>query len=801
MIWISLSLLTSQISVLFFSTKIFILLIIVTAIVFTFLSLRAERSFAFFLLILLAFAACGRLLGYTALRSDLVLLPRADSSSPCMCDGFLKGDPAPSTAGWRMDVRLVSCAENISGKMQSAGGTVRIFTPELIESLGSGDEVRMLVRIKEPRAFKNPGSFDHPLYLRTQGIDATGSLAGPKWIVRTASAKKGVLSGAIEAARKRIDSAISATSEGDTAGVLKALTIGGRYEISDATREVFSRTGLAHILSISGLHVGFIAMIVFLILRILLIWLPHAGISMPMQRICAVASIPLIWLYVAIANFPVPAVRAGIMITIFLVALFFMWRRDLLSALAAAVFAILIIMPSSAFSVSFQLSVVSVFAIIVLTPVLSAKLGRFKRAGRLFDVMVVTLAATLGSAPLVAYYFFFVSGVGLLANVVAVPYSGVLLMPLVMASIPMSLVHTPLALHIWKAAAFCADGLIGFAGILSAYGGPLVLSWAPSRIEVLLAYAVIAAIVFRDRLPYKKAVAAALGAALIFDAGYWHLGHHMTGRLEVRFLDVGQGDSIVVRFPDGHVTLIDGGGIKGSEFDVGRNVVVPALLRMGIRSIDDIILTHPHHDHYKGLAYIAEKLRPEVIYTNGTDAPEDEAADWEDFLERVKRADVPLRTLNGAGDGRPALTVEHGGARLEVFAQPAKDLKILDPNDGSLVTRIVHGERSVLLTGDLMDMGERMLLEEGAGLSSDVMKVGHHGSDTATSAALLAAIRPEIAVITVGENNQYGVPDESVINALKNAGAEIYRTDRDGAVTISTDGRTIEVDTFVPRHF
>jgi competence protein ComEC len=275
----------------------------------------------------------------------------------------------------------------------------------------------------------------------------------------------------------------------------------------------------------------------------------------------------------------------------------------------------------------------------------------------------------------------------------------------------------------------------------------------------------------------------------------------MNGRLEVKFLDVGQGDSIVVRFPNGHVTLVDGGGIKGSDFDVGRNIVAPALLRMGIHRVDDMILTHPHHDHYKGLAYIAEKFRPDVLYTNGQAAPEDEITEWEDFLVRLKGADVPLRSVIGTGGGSSSLTVEEGGARLELFSLRPKDISLLDPNDGSLVIKITYKDRSIVLTGDLMDMGERMLLEARPDLSGDVLKVAHHGSETSTSSLLIEAVRPKIAVISVGENNQYGMPDEVVLKGLKNAGAEVYRTDLDGAVTISTDGKTVDVDTFVPKRF
>ena len=767
-------LLIGQTSVLFLPENIFILILCAAVFVLLAFSRRMDRKLFFFGFILAAFLIAGRLLGSSALKPQ----PAIPEGSPQLCEGTVKDSPVFTGKGWQFDAALEKCGR----------GNARLFTPELFESLEKGDRIRFLAKFKEPRVFKNPGSFNYPLYLLTQGIDYTGSLVGPKWMIKIGEESQNFLVRAILKTRNSIDRAISSACEGDTAGILRAITIGKRDKISQGTRDAFAHTGVAHLLAISGLHVGYAALIIFFVIRLLCGLVPRLSLIWPVQRIAAVASLPFVWLYVAVAGFPISAVRAGVMLTVFLVSLFFLWRRDLLSALATAVFAILIVSPASLFSTSFQLSAVSVFAIISLTPVI---IDKFKgKAHRLLSVVAVTIAATLGSAPLVAYYFHFISAVGFFANIIAVPFAGVILMPLAIAASVLTVIYAPAGIYLWKPAAVAASLLVRFVSFLDQHTSAIVFSWAPSITEVLFAYAGIAAVVFWNRLPYKRLVAGTLAAFLVLDVGYWHMGPVMRGSLEVTFFDVGHGDSILVRFPNNHVTLIDGGGIKGSDFDVGRNILSPALLRMGIRRVDDLILTHPHHDHYKGLAAIAENFKPRILYTNGGDAPQEEAEDWEEFLSRIKAARVRIETVSN-------LTLEEGGASLTVFAPEVRDISILDPNDASLVIRLTYKNRSILLTGDLMDIGERTLIENRTDLASDVLKVAHHGSETSTSIKFLETIKPQIAVISVGLHNQYGLPDQIVMGRLQQIGARVYRTDLDGAITVRIGSKSFDVETFV----
>lgn len=266
-----------------------------------------------------------------------------------------------------------------------------------------------------------------------------------------------------------------------------------------------------------------------------------------------------------------------------------------------------------------------------------------------------------------------------------------------------------------------------------------------------------------------------------------------TGKLTVSFVDVGQGDCAVVQLPNGKVWVIDGGGIRGSDWDVGRFIVAPYLWSQGIHRIEALFLSHPHHDHYKGLGFLAEKFEPAVLFTNGDTAPEAEDLEWQTFLSRVAKGKVEVRKVT-----RQTEPLEESGVRLEFLAPgPKGTVPHFDPNDNSVVMRLAFRNVAILFPGDLMESGEYLLMESKPNLRADILKIGHHGSETSTTTAFLASINPKYAVISVGTYNSYGMPDQTVIERLQKKGVQVFRTDTQGAVTFVTDGREITAKTFV----
>lgn len=781
-------------SVSFLSFLNFSIIVTLFALIFICIWFRYKSANILFILLLLSFIITGRFLIESALKESPSILKAINLSkkSPLICEGLLANDPIQKEKGISFIMDLSSCAVSINGPQKQVKGRIRLFAPSLPYALQTGDYIRFRGRIYKPTRFKNPGSFDYNLYLATQRIDALGSVAGPSWILKIGHQKISLPKNFVRKIRNKIDYYINKSSRGDAAAILKTISIGKRDELSRDLREVFLRTGTAHLLAISGLHVGFLALIVFLIVKLFLGWWPRLVLFVPQPLFAAAVGIPAIWLYIAVADFPVSAIRAGIMLTVFIVAfLSLRLKNDLISALALAVFIILLVSPLSIFAASFQLSVAAVFSIITLAPVLikQVKTTRWPFA-HLIKLAAVTMAATIATAPLVAYHFHYFTAAGLIANIVCVPLLGLVLLPLTLLAVVTTLIWPQLGEVGLKFAVHSANYFLNVIYFFDQILGRFHFDLIPSFLEVVCFIFFASAVILFKYLPYRRLAPVILSILFIFFISYSYARPVMETDLKVLFIDVGQGDAIAIRFPNGRVGLIDGGGIKASDFDIGENIVVPALLGSGIRRVDFMILSHPHHDHYKGLGAVAKYFEPDLLYTNGGNAPEEERADWDEFKRRIKESGVRIITP-------PPNQIKEGDVIMEIFAPRPKDVKILDPNDASLMVRLMYGEHRFLFTGDLTEIGERMWLENKPNLKSDILKIGHHGSNTSTTADFLNAVNPSLAVITTGENNKYGFPDREVIDRLKSKGIRIHRTDLDGAVTITTDGNSLFVDTFV----
>ncbi|HEY8091557.1 MAG TPA: MBL fold metallo-hydrolase, partial [Polyangiaceae bacterium] len=261
------------------------------------------------------------------------------------------------------------------------------------------------------------------------------------------------------------------------------------------------------------------------------------------------------------------------------------------------------------------------------------------------------------------------------------------------------------------------------------------------------------------------------------------------GILRVTFLDVGQGDSAIVDLPDGQAMVVDGGGLVGSPIDPGTRVLAPELRARRRRAMAAVVLTHPHPDHFTGLASGLDAVRVGAFWDTGQGEAQGAGSTYGGLLAGLRARGVPVL--------RPdVLCGVHamGGARVEVLAPcPAFDPD-RGANDNSFVLRVSYGERAVLLVGDTEHLEEAGLLSgDRSLLRADVLKVGHHGSRTSTTPAFLAAVRPAEAVISVGCRNRFGHPTAQTLGTLAAMGVHVWRTDRDGAVTVTTDGRSLDV--------
>jgi competence protein ComEC len=260
------------------------------------------------------------------------------------------------------------------------------------------------------------------------------------------------------------------------------------------------------------------------------------------------------------------------------------------------------------------------------------------------------------------------------------------------------------------------------------------------------------------------------------------------GALEITAIDVGQGDSILVVFPDGRRMLVDGGGIPSfsgqaqARLDIGEDVVAPYLWDRSFRSLDVVALSHAHEDHIGGLPALVSDFRPRELWTGATP----ESGSWREVRQRAAAAGTIVRPLTG-----PA-RFAYGGAEVEVLAPAAEYTPGAVPkNNDSLVFTVHFGRHSFLLAGDIERQVERTLQPGRA----DVLKVAHHGSRTSSTEEFLDAVSPAFAIVSAGLDNSYGHPNPDVLDRLERHRAVVLRTDLDGMITVRSDGRRLSVRT------
>jgi competence protein ComEC len=406
--------------------------------------------------------------------------------------------------------------------------------------------------------------------------------------------------------------------------------------------------------------------------------------------------------------------------------------------------------------------------------------------------MAATVSAELVLAPIAAAVFGRVTLAGLLLNLIGIPAMAVVeiagLVVVVLGSV------WPGLGHLCALAASMAANLLLSSGALVDWWP--WLSWrvpSVSMIWILLYYATAALLVFVPLPKLRRRVTlVAAAAALIVTLWAPGLQRHRpaAGHLRISLIDVGQGDAILVQSPFGQALLVDAGGGPGS-YDIGTRVVTPAVWAMGDRALTWLAVTHGDRDHAGGAVGVADDLDPREIWEG---VPVQSAPDMARLRQLASARGIIWRSIRA-------------GAHLTIGAIEIEALHPLEPewerprvrNDDSLVLRIRYGRVDAILTGDAGAEFERRLPADLGASPIRILKAGHHGSRTSTSDLLIRAMRPQVALISVGRGNLFGHPSPEVIGRLEAAGAEVFRTDRDGAISVETDGATVWILTALGR--
>lgn len=559
---------------------------------------------------------------------------------------------------------------------------------------------------------------------------------------------------------------------GDRAPLVSALTLARREGLDRELQERFARSGIAHLLAISGFHVGVIAGAV-------LVTLALCGVGQRRRELGAAAAA---WVYVGFIGFPDAACRAALMLA--LVALSRARGRPPArwAPLGAALLLLVAFDPTKLGSAGFQLSFAGVAGLVAWAGPLSAtvrRLGSRRCPQSLATALGAGIAATLATLPVVAWHFERVSVVGIPATLAATPLVSLALM----GSLTSLLVD-----FVWPSlASFLAGGvtvlLVGLEGVAEASAAP---SWAsvwttrPSVVAGTCGLLLAAHLARRPRIG-ARARRLLVSAYVVSGVLAWPLllAWQARGSAELVLIDVGQGDAIAIRSPRGRWILVDAGP-AARDADPEAHPAVRALRARGVGRLEALVLTHPDLDHIGGAGPVLRSLDVRAVYDPALPAPKE---DFVDVLAAAAERGVPWWPARAGG------RIELDGVLLEVLHPPEALPAETESNATSVVLKITYGDFDALLTGDAYTDVERALLPSLGPL--EVLKVGHHGSDTSTDSLLLAHTRPEVAVISVGRTNRYGHPSPRVVGRLERSGAEVRRTDLEGTLSIVArpDGR------------
>ncbi len=724
-------------------------------------------------------------------------------------EGVLYRPPEPMQDKTRIYVRGEKI--HLEEGSLSVVGNLLLTVKEKKNELRYGDRVRFISKLYLPRPATNPGGFDYRRFLAMQGIWVTTYANDFSEIVRVAEGQGNGFFHFVERGREKIRIFFDENAPLESRGIIKALVLGERGDIDKAVNEKFIVSGVNHILSISGLHVALVAAFFFGATRFLLRLFPSLLLRLNLNKASALGAVVPVIFYTFIAGLGVAAVRSMIMTLSFLFALLLDRGKDLYGAIFLAAFLILIANPAALFDISCQLSFLAVLAILYLIPRFSEYFSIIKN--RLLKPwppdgltqekprwskkllfycgasLLTSAAAILGTGPLVVLYFNRISAVGFISNLFLVPLMGFANTLLSLLTALFVFIFHPMAKLLTIVNVYLLDFSMGLVDLFSRFPSASWRVSTPSIPEVALIYGML--ILAANLKRWKRATYGLIGIVGIFVSiqahGYYTLYHG--DELTVTFLDVGQGDAAVVRFPQGKVMVIDGGGSPDGSFDPGERIVAPYLWKMKNKTIDYLVNTHYHPDHLQGLLFLAENFKVREVWHNGEKAEVDSLA--EKFLTAAGGR------LQRMGQGRGSLKIS--GAQVEFLHPPLgrKEGPIFGGNDASLVLRLTFGEVSFLFCGDVEAAAEEEIRRANPNLQSTVIKVPHHGSKTSSTPEFLESIRPRFAIFTVKAGGRQRLPHPSVLERYESMGVRALRTDRDGAITFVTDGKDFKVQTFI----
>ena len=696
----------------------------------------------------------------------------------------------------------------VQEKAQPVHGRIRLTWRQPDEAVVYGDQIRVTARLREPYGTLNPGGFHYGNYLKRKGIHMVATVYGPQAIHVQDSEATSLgerLFGLIDQWRQDIHRAATTSLSNPALGLFLGMILGEQSYIEQDIRDAFMASGTVHILSISGSHLGLLAFVVFAgtrwsVRRLPAPWLERLSIYLTATQLAVLITLPIVSFYMLLAGAEMATVRSWIMIVVCCLGLWLGRERNLVTALAVAALLMVLPHPEAVHDISFQLSYLSVAAIgmvVLFRKTKGSEAGGLEMAvshqepgwfANLWEkgqlAWLVTLAVSLTTLPLVAYFFHQIPWLGLFTNMVIVPSVGILVIPLGLLSGIVVLFSGEETLPFSSINQWILDFFAQVILHLSQVPGAEWYVASPSISSMFLFWGMLAGLVLlKDRPIFRWTCATILVAIL----AWWAWSPRTAwapGSLRVTFLDVGQGDATFLELPDGETVLIDGGPAY-RRLDMGRAVIGPYLWNRGIRRIDHVIATHPQWDHVGGLPWVIQTFDVGHYWSNGVSRKREFYERLETALQVANLDEHPIEAGEDIiGSGPCSLSVLSPIGAENPMLVSTHDISGKDLNNRSLVTRLDCGSHSLLFTADAEQQALELLQRTAGGHSANIVKVPHHGAKSSLHSGWVKQIDAQAMVVSVGSHNRYGHPAAEVLAAYTERGIPIYRTDRDGAIII-----------------
>jgi competence protein ComEC len=753
------------------------------------LAILLSRTLFLFLAGLLVFLTG---LSLTTILSPRILTPQVPSFLINVQFQHLSGeivqDPLYYPDRTRLFIRLKTYTDQ--GREQHAQGIILLGIKGVLRGVNRGDPVRFVCRLRPIEGYHNPGCYDFEDRMAQRGIRVSGFLDDPALLVLSGPNQESFFWQYLFTLRNRVSDLIDNRLPPPVNGLAQALLTGDQSKIPRPVQESFSRAGVSHLLAFSGLNLTLIGGLSYYLFRFLFSLSETLLLSINVRRWALIGTFFPVLGYTLLAGLSPSAARALYMVTMVIIALLFNKFSDLLNSLALAAMILLLLAPESLFLPSFQLSFLAVWAIGYLLPrIFNAEAAWGARDSSLlkrvffylWGTFCVSLVCLLATLPVIAWWFHQVSLIGLISNIILVPLTGVLATPIGL----MALVCSPLSASLSQVLFWILDLLIRWTMGLTRFFADLpcahFLVPRPGWGEIIFYYAFLVAL-FNWRKGLKQALGLSfllLGMTLCFLSP--QIRDFFWPSFKTTFLDVGHGSAVLAEFPDGKKMLIDGGGSFNPEFDLGERVVAPYLWGEKITTLDTVVLTHPHPDHMNGLPFILSKFKVRELWLNGQ---EDDSEAFGQIQEIIRQKQIPVFYPKPGWSGwRGDVRIEVLNAAEEEGAPEKFSAAWRSYNNGSLVLRLSRGDQHILLTADIEATIEKKLLERRIPLSSQILQIPHHGSLSSSTPEFIRAVHPVYGFISARPSRHMPLPRPEILQRYESRGVQLFRTDRDGAIT------------------